>query len=450
MKLLSKTFTILISSIAVVSSVEIPALAHNGIDHGKQDQHPVMSDEHTEKPDKQTQLVVRKNVVDLTSAEKTALVNAIKTLKTTITEGSQISIYDQFVAVHLGATRLIHNHEGHSDGSVEEIAHGNAAFLPWHREYIRRFEQALQAVDPTVSLPYWDSTDSKALDVIFNDDFLGPNGQGTTINIPGIGDFTGGAVQKGAFSEANGWVLNPKLNIDPETETSLGTSLVRFLRVPPASDYPLPKKDFDRVLALDDYSLFSTALEGFISVDEQGNITPGGFTHNYIHGLVGGVQVDPTTTPVTFKGLGTMSNIPSSPYDPVFWLHHANIDRLWAEWQDNGHAGSNFYPASGQPYGHNLNDLMWPWDGGMSNPKATALGDLLSLLPVFDNDLVRPVDVLDYTKLGYTYDKHQIKAVPEPSYTFALCSLAAMGAISMRKRKQHPSIQNRLLDLKQT
>ena len=23
----------------------------------------------------------------------------------------------------------------------------------------------------------------------------------------------------------------------------------------------------------------------------------------------------------------------NSPADPVFFLHHANIDRLWAEWQ---------------------------------------------------------------------------------------------------------------------
>ena len=25
----------------------------------------------------------------------------------------------------------------------------------------------------------------------------------------------------------------------------------------------------------------------------------------------------------------------SSPADPLFWLHHANIGRDWAEWQKN-------------------------------------------------------------------------------------------------------------------
>ena len=30
---------------------------------------------------------------------------------------------------------------------------------------------------------------------------------------------------------------------------------------------------------------------------------------------------------------GTMSNIPTAPADPVFWLHHAMIDKIWADWQ---------------------------------------------------------------------------------------------------------------------
>lgn len=299
----------------------------------------------------------------------------------------------------------------------------------------------MQTVNPTVSLPYWDWTDPKALNVIFNDDFLSPNGKGATITVPGLGNFTGGAVQTGAFSEANGWVLNPKLNIDPQTEQSLGTSLVRFLQAPPATDYPVPEIDVKRALALDDYSMFRTALEGFITVDENGKVTPGGYLHNYIHGFVGGAQLDITTTPVTFKGLGTMSNIPSSPYDPVFWLHHANVDRLWAEWQEDGHEGSEFYPSDGQSYGHNLNDLMFPWDGGMSTPKATLLGELRSLLPKFDNDdLIRPIDVLDYKKLGYSYDIKEKVKVAEPSSTFALLGLIALTLASSSKRKPVKSL----------
>ena len=28
-----------------------------------------------------------------------------------------------------------------------------------------------------------------------------------------------------------------------------------------------------------------------------------------------------------------MASVPSAAYDPIFYLHHANIDRLWADWQ---------------------------------------------------------------------------------------------------------------------
>lgn len=34
-----------------------------------------------------------------------------------------------------------------------------------------------------------------------------------------------------------------------------------------------------------------------------------------------------------------MGSVPSAAYDPIFFLHHANIDRLWAAWQAT-HPGS--------------------------------------------------------------------------------------------------------------
>ncbi|AFY54422.1 tyrosinase family protein [Rivularia sp. PCC 7116] len=424
--------------------------------------------------------VVRKNVVDLTSKEKTDLVDAIKTLKTTIPEGSEISVYDQFVGVHLGAMSL-----ARKNGAMEmpkfnqdfDIAHGNSAFLPWHREYILRFEKALQSVNSNVTLPYWDWTQPEAVDTIFKKDFLGINGEGVTIDIAGgipgnipsdIPDIDnvppgnipnnipsdipnniafggglvveGGPVVSGNFSEAEGWVLNEKINIDRDTRQSLGTSLVRFLGQFPASDYPLPQEQIDKVLALDDYLLFRPALEGYITVDEDGNVTRGGFTHNYMHSYVGGAIIDDSDLEnIQFKGLGTMSNVPSSPYDPIFWLHHANVDRIWAEWQENGHSGTEYYPESGQPEGHNLNDKMWPWDGGKLLAETEDLQGLLSLLPEFEpGDVIRPIDVLDHTKLGYNYDtlqnSPQPEKVPEPTSILAFTSIAALLAVAKKQR----------------
>jgi tyrosinase len=81
--------------------------------------------------------------------------------------------------------------------------------------------------------------------------------------------------------------------------------------------------------------------------------------HNRVHAWVGGSMV-----------------LMSSPNDPVFWLVHANIDRLWAEWE----AINGFdYPEKGPPPGHRLYDLMPPF-------------------------YVTPADVLDHHALGYQYD----------------------------------------------
>jgi tyrosinase len=30
---------------------------------------------------------------------------------------------------------------------------------------------------------------------------------------------------------------------------------------------------------------------------------------------------------------GTMANIHISPADPLFWMHHAQVDRIWSLWQ---------------------------------------------------------------------------------------------------------------------
>jgi len=57
--------------------------------------------------------------------------------------------------------------------------------------------------------------------------------------------------------------------------------------------------------------------------------------HGTVHDFVGGG--------------GDMSHN-NSPNDPIFWLHHANIDRLWDEWQ-NTHSGMN--PS-------NMNEILKP------------------------------------------------------------------------------------------
>src|SRR5262249_7369949 len=44
----------------------------------------------------------------------------------------------------------------HAD--MSHMMHSNPRFLPWHRIYLLKFEQALQSIHPDVTIPYWDWT----------------------------------------------------------------------------------------------------------------------------------------------------------------------------------------------------------------------------------------------------------------------------------------------------
>ena len=47
---------------------------------------------------------------------------------------------------------------------------------------------------------------------------------------------------------------------------------------------------------------------------------------------------------------------------------------------------------------------MWPWDGGLSAPGDYGIGNIKSLL-IKTEEVVTPADMLDFRKLGYTYNK---------------------------------------------
>lgn len=106
-------------------------------------------------------------------------------------------------------------------------------------------------------------------------------------------------------------------------------------------------------------------------IDRSGSIEHG--THNIIHNQIGGVM----------GGL-------ASPGDPIFWLHHCNIDRMWATWQyrlNAGTAASPRYPQS------------WRTDAYV-NQFTGAPRSAVPLTPSF----VRLADTIDYARLGYAYD----------------------------------------------
>jgi tyrosinase len=63
---------------------------------------------------------------------------------------------------------------------------------------------------------------------------------------------------------------------------------------------------------------------------------------------------------------GTMSDASVSPADPVFWLHHANLDRLWWDWYNSPQGNHEDPPLSGS------DAVMDPWSYTEANVRNIA------------------------------------------------------------------------------
>ncbi|MFI8287580.1 tyrosinase family protein [Streptomyces sp. NPDC085614] len=272
-------------------------------------------------------MTVRKNQATLDADEKRRFVNALLELK-------RSGRYDTFVTTHNAFIMS-------DTDSGDRVGHRSPSFLPWHRRFLIEFEQALQSVDATVNLPYWDWTaDRTSRSSLWAPDFLG-----------GTGRARDGQVTDGAFARTgNRWTINVRVDGRDFLRRDLG-----------AGGRQLPTRaEVDSVLAMETYDTapwnsssdgFRNHLEGWRGVN----------LHNRVHVWVGGQM-----------GTGV------SPNDPVFWLHHAFIDKLWADWQAR-HPRSTYLPAAGTPNVVDLGDTMRPW-----------------------ND-VTPADMLDHTR-HYTFD----------------------------------------------
>jgi tyrosinase len=129
---------------------------------------------------------VRKNIKHLSQDEKNRFVNTIIELKNkpSILHPSHTSMdrYDDYVEIHMNAMMA----ESESDPRVDPNwhpgwAHQGPAFFPWHRELLQ-LENDLQAIDPTVTIPYWDWAHRASWP--FTSDFMGSDGDKTDTQDP--------------------------------------------------------------------------------------------------------------------------------------------------------------------------------------------------------------------------------------------------------------------------
>jgi len=340
------------------------------------------------------EMIIRKSATtmddnDWNNFAKALVLMKAEILNPTANRDDQINVYDLFDAIHVGIRRV-----RTPNGGTTNMGHRTAGFCPWHREFILRFEKEMQKRVPSSFLPYWDWTDHQGTTNLFVKEKLGER-TGPIISgyfahdAPGTGSNT---LPRPAWwpPALEGW------RIPRQLQFMMGQGLYRTY-----DSRELATADHIDVVKKTDAYEGGPQLRWVEPGTGRIIMLSGGFrkrleggsggvprTHNFGHGWTGGQMGDPKT----------------SPLDPIFFLHHCNIDRIWNEWQvDDGHAGINFYPASGFDQGHNLKDSMWPWVGAalgytsLTSPAGIPWPDFSA------EDPVTPEDVIDITTLRYKY-----------------------------------------------
>ncbi|OZC12469.1 hypothetical protein X798_00100 [Onchocerca flexuosa] len=181
--------------------------------------------------------------------------------------------------------------EWHSNPELSGGAHSGPAFLPWHREYLKRLEIALRLIDPDVSLPYWDSTLENMIPentdtVLFSEELMGEN-------------------------DRNGNIINGFIS---HWITPKGRHVIRRFN---QEGRPLNEDDIQAVMRHWD-------VIGVLAytAPQPGCKYPTDWTSlEYSHANV-----------LVWVG-DDMFHQTTSANDPLFFLHHAFVDSIWEYWR---------------------------------------------------------------------------------------------------------------------
>ena len=177
----------------------------------------------------------------------------------------------------------------HNGNNVVRCPHNNWYFLPWHRAYLLAFEKICRQLsnNPNFALPYWD------------------------------------------------WTANPQLPAAFASPTFNGQPNALFDSTRSSQTVTIPSnvagsQVMAGIMAETTFEIFGSARpNGQNNTNQQWQIAQGATgplesgPHNGVHGRISG-------------NMGTFM----SPLDPIFWLHHCNIDRIWDQWNRMGRANT--------------------------------------------------------------------------------------------------------------
>lgn len=239
--------------------------------------------------------------------------------------------------------------------------HGDWYFLPWHRGFVEMYERAAAVLtgNPKFAMPYWDWTTLRQLPAAFTDQMY--KGKVNPLYVPGRGDDPS-------------MVRNALTGDNALTDDLVGPDVMR------------------RIYEETDYETFGTSR----SVDRTDPAKP-----------IVQYDLNPKWVPMGGGNQGTMESTPhnnvhnnigafmpqsNSPRDPIFMMHHGNIDRIWAYWNALGRKNSpdrlwlkmpftnNYVTPTGKFYTKGVKDLL----------STAALGYTYDNMPKPDNKQVDP------------------------------------------------------------
>ena len=289
---------------------------------------------------------VRRNIAHLTDAERTKYIDAVVAADQRFWSGGPVSYWDFQDLAH----QTTH-------------VHGNAKFILWHRELCNRWEALLQEVDPDVALHYWDwTTDPRSspdgqggTTDLSVDTFMGTmagNVAGKLVPLHNQGQFNGSRQQTGLPQDPPQTLLR-SLPPGPGTTTTDASILAAGAGLPQAQQYPAFRQELNDV-------------------------------HGGVHVQFGPGNIGDPSGHEAFQ-------------DPFVFMLHANVDRLYAEWQTE--PGQEWRLDVSQVYGDDTlitgddaitGATIAPWDGTSGAFPFTPAGGLVNVKSYLDPSLVVP------------------------------------------------------------
>nr|CAE01389.1 tyrosinase-like protein [Suberites domuncula] len=375
--------------------------------------------------------VVRRHFNSLTQTEKDNFVNATRELKnemgiwsvivgepSTYTSGTvtlqNVSTYNFFIFLHNFIARDgTQACQKVNKDNIVDFAHSGPSFPVWHRRYMLTVEKEFQRImgNDTFGFPYWQWEENDMSP--FTPEYFGVPANGFSPNAVNVSGSLVNPQDWNTICDLSYW--NSNLNCsdywrpcNPADDLALARPVQRgggssYLPNTVEVMISLAAPSYDASNLNGDFirdgprTSFRSRLEGWNKICSAVNCVGGmdvdqQHMHNNVHVWVG----------------GQMDVVPAAVNDPIFNLHHCNVDRIFESWLKqyatvsfpNSELLPAYAPITGGHPGHNRGDYIVPFLPLVTAGKQYAIAEEWgytydSLIPAnIDDDMITDCDVV--------------------------------------------------------